>query len=134
MKKVFLIFLLSFILNVVWENLHSFLYAGYMGGKITEFILLRASVVDAAVITLLSLPFIFVPNLREKSWLIMVTGVLIAIGIELYALNTGRWAYNEYMPMVPLLGIGLTPAIQLGLLGHLSYRLVMGNLELRNAF
>ena len=121
MKKVFLIFLLSFILNVVWENLHSFLYVGYMGGKITEFILLRASVGDAVIITILSLPFMFVPSLKGKSWLIIFVGVLIAIVIELYALNTGRWAYNEYMPIIPILSIGLTPTIQLGLLGYLSY-------------
>src|SRR3989344_2342210 len=121
MKKVFLIFLLSFILNVVWENLHSFLYVGYMGGKITEFILLRASVGDAVIITILSLPFIFIPSLKGKSWLIIFVGVLISIFIELYALDTGRWAYNEYMPIIPILSIGLTPTIQLGLLGYLSY-------------
>jgi|SRR3989338_370883 len=121
MKKVSLIFILSFFLNLIWENLHSFLYIGYMGGTITEFILLRASVADAIIITILSLPFMFVPSLKGKSWLIIFVGVLIAIVIELYALNTGRWAYNEYMPIIPILSIGLTPTIQLGLLGYLSY-------------
>ncbi|MDP4001725.1 MAG: hypothetical protein Q8P69_01620 [bacterium] len=130
MRKVFLIFLLSFILNVVWENLHSFLYVGYMGDKITEFILLRASVADAVIITLLSVPFMSVSSLKAKSWLIIFIGVLVAIFIELYALNTGRWAYNEYMPIIPILGIGLTPTIQLGLLGYLSYRSVMGKNKL----
>ncbi|OHA47336.1 MAG: hypothetical protein A2541_02020 [Candidatus Taylorbacteria bacterium RIFOXYD2_FULL_36_9] len=125
MKKVFLIFLLSFILNVVWENLHSFFYVGYMGGTITEFILLRASVADAVIITIMSLPFIFVSNLKGKSWPIIFVGVLIAIFIELYALNTGRWAYNEYMPIIPILDVGLTPTIQLGLLGYLSYWFVV---------
>ena len=97
-----------------------------MGGKITEFILLRASVADAGIITLLSLLFMSVPSLKRKSWLIIFVGVLIAIFIELYALNTGRWAYNEYMPMIPILGVGLTPTIQLGLLGYLSYWFVAG--------
>ena len=114
--------MLSFILNVVWENLHSFLYVGYMGGTITEFILLRASVADAVIIVILSLPFIFIPSLNGKSQLIIFVGVLIAVFIELYALNAGRWAYNEYMPIIPILGVGLTPTIQLGLLGYLSYR------------
>ena len=125
-QRTFLIFLVSFFLNLIWENLHSFLYAGYMGGKITEFILLRASVADAGIITLLSLLFMSVPSLKRKSWLIIFVGVLIAIFIELYALNTGRWAYNEYMPMIPILGVGLTPTIQLGLLGYLSYWFVAG--------
>lgn len=125
MKKVFLIFILSFVLNLIWENLHSLLYVGYMGGKITEFILLRASIADAVIITLMSLPFVFMPRLKGKSWLIIFIGVLVAIFIELWALNTGRWAYNEYMPIIPILGIGLTPTIQLGFLGYLSYRLVV---------
>src|SRR3989344_348856 len=126
MRKVFLIFLLSFILNLVWENFHSLLYAGYMDGKITEFILLRASVGDAIIITILSLPFMFVPILKGKSWLIIFVGILIAIFIEWYALNTGRWAYNQYMPIIPILGVGLTPTTQLGLLGYLSYWFVVG--------
>lgn len=125
MKKIFLIFLLSFILNLIWENLHSLLYVGYMGGKITEFILLRASVADAVIITLISIPFVFIPRLKRKSWLIIFIGVLVAIFIELWALNTGRWAYNGYMPIIPILGVGLTPAIQLGLLGYLSYRFIV---------
>ena len=124
MKKVFFVFFLSFLFNLIWENLHSYLYAGYMGGAITEAILLRASVGDAVIITLLSLPFMFVPRLRDKNWLIIFIGILIAIFIELYALHTGRWAYNEYMPIIPILSVGLTPTIQLGLLGYLSYRLV----------
>ena|SRR3990167_1179921 len=124
MKKVFFVFFLSFLFNLIWENLHSYLYAGYMGGAITEAILLQASVGDAVIITLLSLPFMFVPRLRDKNWLIIFIGILIAIFIELYALHTGRWAYNEYMPIIPILSVGLTPTIQLGLLGYLSYRLV----------
>lgn len=125
MKKIFLIFVLSFILNFIWENLHSYLYVGYMGGEITEFILLRASVVDATIITLISLPFIFIPRLKRKSWLIILIGILVAIFIELHALETGRWAYNVYMPIIPILSVGLTPTIQLGILGYLSYRIVI---------
>ena len=123
MKKIFAICLLSFFLNLIWENLHSFLYVHYRGGEITGLILARAAVVDAIIITLLALPFIFISKLQNKSWLIIFLGVAIAIAIELYAIQTGRWAYNEYMPLIPLLYVGLTPTIQLGLLGYLSYQL-----------
>lgn len=129
MKKIFLIFILSFSLNFIWENLHSYLYASYLDGKITEFILFRASLVDASIITILSLPFIYLASLRKKSPLIIPVGVFIAIVIELYALDTGRWAYNEYMPIVPLLSVGLTPMIQLGLLGYFSYWFIMRKKE-----
>jgi len=125
MKKVFLIFILSFFLNLIWENLHSLLYLNYIGGEITEFILLRASAGDALMITLILLPFLFIPSLKKKSWLIIPIGLLLAVFIELYALDAGRWAYNEYMPVIPTLGVGLTPAIQLGFLGYFSYWLAV---------
>jgi hypothetical protein len=124
MKKIFYLFFLSLLLNLVWENLHAFLYAGYQGGKITQFILFRASLGDAIMITLLVLPFLFIVALKKWSWLIIVIGVLLSILIEWYALGTGRWAYNEYMPIIPFLNVGLTPTIQLGLLGYFSYSIV----------
>lgn len=125
MNKYFLIFILAFLLNAIWENVHSFLYDNYMGGKITEFILLRASIVDAIIITILCFPFLKFLSLKNKSWLIVFFGIFIAILIELFALSTGRWAYNEYMPIIPVLRVGLTPTIQLGFLGYLSYLLVV---------
>lgn len=121
------IFLLSLLLNLIWEHLHSLLYAGYRGGGITEFILIRASLADAIMITVLALPFVFFEKLKKYAWIIVVAGILLAIGIEWYALSTLRWAYNEFMPIIPILGIGLTPMIQLGLLGYLSYWLVVNN-------
>lgn len=125
MKKIFSIFLLSFFLNLIWENLHSHLYVHYLGQKITEFILMRASLVDAITITVISFPFLFNTALSKKDWLIILAGILIAISIELYALKTGRWAYNNSMPIIPILNIGLTPTIQLALTGYLSYWLVV---------
>ena len=123
MKRIFFIFLIAFVLNIVWENLHSVLYASYMGGKITELILLRASFADAVIITIIALPFIFHPAFKKIEWLIIPIGFVISIVIEYYALSAGRWAYNSLMPIVPLVKIGLTPMIQLGLLGFISLRL-----------
>ena len=121
MKRIFLIFILSLLLNFIWENLHSHLYISYMGDKITEFILFRASLADAGIITIISLPFIYITSLRKKDSLIVLIGFLVAVTIELYALNAGRWSYNEYMPIIPFLSVGLTPVIQLSLLGYFSY-------------
>ncbi|MEK7603867.1 MAG: hypothetical protein AAB461_01975 [Patescibacteria group bacterium] len=122
MKKIFLIFILSFVLNLIWENLHSFLYTGYKGGEITEFILVRASVFDAVLITFISLPFLYIESLKNKIWFILFIGTAVAIFNEWYGLSTERWEYNKYMPIIPVLGVGLTPALQLGLLGYFSYR------------
>lgn len=103
--------------------MHSFLYANYMGGEITEFVLLRASFWDALIIILVTLPFIFYSSFKNKDWLIVFIGIIISLGIEYYALSTHRWAYNSLMPIIPFLGIGLTPTIQLGLLGYISFKI-----------
>lgn len=121
-KKLGLIFVLAFALNYVWEHAHSLLYANYQGGPITEFILLRATLADAAMITLIILPFLLSRHLAKRSWLIAVIGIAVAIGIEEHALSTGRWAYNALMPIIPFIHTGLTPTIQLGLLGYFAYR------------
>ncbi|MBI2627443.1 hypothetical protein HYW72_00775 [Candidatus Nomurabacteria bacterium] len=121
MKRLSVIFLFSFVVNIVWENAHSFLYANYMGGSITETILAQAALWDAIIITFICLPFLYIGALEKKSWLIIILGMAVAIAIELYALKTGRWAYNVYMPIIPIIRIGLTPTVQLGALGYFSF-------------
>lgn len=123
MKRILFIFFISFILNLVWENLHSLLYSNYMGGRITEFILLRATLADAVMITLITLPFVVFKKLRKFDFLIIIFGIFIAIIIEQFALASYRWQYNQFMPIIPILLTGLTPTIQLGILGFLSYKI-----------
>ena len=84
---------------------------------------MRATLVDAIIVTMIVLPFLFLPQLKNKSWLIILAGIVVSIFIEYWGLGTGRWAYNSLMPIIPFLGIGLTPTIQLGLLGYLSFKL-----------
>ena len=121
MKKTAIIFLTAFILNVVWENVHSVLYSNYRGGQITEFVLVRASLFDALLITIIVLPFVYLNKLKDKSWMIIVVGIIIAICNEWYGLQTHRWMYNSLMPILPIIKVGLTPTLQLGVLGYLSY-------------
>lgn len=131
MKKLFLIFILALFFNAIWENLHSLLYVHYRGSEITEFILLRAALWDASVITILAVIFFKIKYLKNRQWLVIIFGIVIAVLLEVYALNTGRWAYNDFMPIIPLLNVGLTPTIQLGLLAYLSFRFV-GPITVRN--
>ena len=121
-KKLAVIFVLAWLANLVWENLHHVLYLHYQGQPITGLILFRASLFDAAVITILALPFILVPFFRARLWLAFVIGVVLAVGLEWWALATSRWAYTDLMPLIPLLGTGLTPTIQLGLIAYLVYK------------
>lgn len=40
----------------------------------------------------------------------LTVGILITIGYEIYAVSTGRWAYDAQMPQI--FGIGLSPLLQ----------------------
>jgi hypothetical protein len=48
-----------------------------------------------------------------KVIILLVSGAVIAIAVELHALATDRWQYSSYMPVVPLVGIGIAPLVQL---------------------
>lgn len=123
LKKIVTVFILGLSFNIIWENLHSNFYTYYKGGEITEFILLRAALFDALFISLAFFAVYTISVLKNNKllWLIII-GLVGAIIIELYALNTNRWAYDQAMPIIPLLNTGLTPTIQLALLSTIIYK------------
>lgn len=124
MKNWIFVFILAFGLNLIWENLHSPLYVHYQGEAITFLMLLRAALVDAFIILVLIRLLRLAPSFSKLSWLIILFGIIVSIIMEYWALGSGRWAYAETMPIIPLLEVGLTPTIQLGLLAYLTYKLV----------
>lgn len=121
MEQIGILFLVAFLLNVLWENLHSFLYKEYKGATITEFVLVRASLFDAFLITLVATPFLFNNYLNERIWLLAFILLCIAIVNEWYGLSTKRWRYNSKMPVIPFVKVGVTPTVQLSILGLHSY-------------
>lgn len=120
--RIFIIFISAFLLNVIWEEFHSVLYLSYQGGAISTFILFRAALFDAAAISIFAYPFLRFEKLKNNRWLFALLLVLFAIGLEQWALATNRWVYADTMPIIPFLDVGFTPAIQLGLLGYISFR------------
>lgn len=122
--KILLVFVLAFFLNLIWEVLHSFLYSHYQGGPITRIVLIKASLFDAIFITLIYVLFLKWRYFQKRIWLALLIGFVFAIILEIYALKTGRWAYNSLMPIVPIIGTGLTPTIQLGVLAYLTFKAV----------
>ena len=119
--KLIKIFILALVLNFIWEELHSRFYMQYQSEPITHAILARAAFFDALIILIGAVFLFFLPPFRGRIWLVLSGLLMFAIGLEIFALATGRWQYNQSMPMIPVLGIGLTPTIQLALLGFLSY-------------
>lgn len=84
-------------------------------------VLFRAALVDAMIITVIA--FVAQRFFYQQRFMIMIfLGIAIAIVIEWWALGSGRWAYANTMPLIPLFGSGLTPTIQLSFLGYISLR------------
>ncbi len=119
MRLFVFVFIISFGLNAIWENLHAPLYVHYQGGTITEWILLRAALVDALILTILFLVTSPIKSRTGKYLVIIIAAVVIAVWIERWALASARWEYQPAMPIIPVLQTGLSPAIQLALMGSL---------------
>jgi len=125
------IFLFAFILNLVWENSHVFLYTGYDRTISVFNLLLRASLWDASFITsvYLLLAAIFEDSHwfnkkgKGKVFLIFTLTFTAAILVEKSALSSGRWLYREIMPLLPYFKTGLTPTLQLFATSLLSFGL-----------
>ncbi len=106
------VFFAAFFINLLWENLHAFLYLHNQGGFVSELVLLRATLVDAVII-LVAFSFSRAMPERYRTMFIILTLFVVAILIERWALSTNRWAYSDLMPILPILNSGLTPTIQL---------------------
>ncbi len=124
-QKLLIIFILAFGLNYIWENLHSVLYVHYKGGEITQFALLQSTFCDALFITVLAIMFLKSAYLKHRQWLAILAGFVVAVVVETWALKTGFWAYNGLMPVIPILNVGVTPFLQLGVLSFLVFRLTI---------
>jgi len=124
MKKIIIVFIFSFALNLIWENLHSFLYLNYRGGEISQLILLRATLFDAIMITAMYVVFLNIKYFKDRLWWSLIFGFIISLIIELYAKHADRWSYNSLMPIVPFLNLGLTPLIQLGLISYVVFKFI----------
>ena len=53
---------------------------------------------------------------RNAYFISALLGMLSAAFVECRALAVGRWAYNDKMPIVPYLHLGMWPLLQLTLL------------------
>jgi len=56
----------------------------------------------------------------RKLAIVVILALPLAIGLEVWALETSRWADTNVMPLIPLLEVGWLPTIQLALTGVLA--------------
>src|SRR3989338_10671691 len=92
----------AFALNAIWEEAHHVLYVAYQGGDITHVILIRAALADALITGVLFGPLFFFVRGKRMLWISASLALIVAVGMERFALSTDRWAYASTMPIVPL--------------------------------
>ena len=129
--RVWAIFVLAVLFNYAWEMAQSPLYVGM---SFSEFKVwwhcFKASLGDGLdVLLIFAVGWIL---LGKQDWyekpgfkgyaLILVMGLAISIGIELVAVYVlERWEYTEQMPLVPGLGVGISPVAQMVVLPAVTF-------------
>jgi hypothetical protein len=127
--KIFTCFLsIAFLLNFLWEVGQAGLYQPHYEGTLSFILVhLKAALGDVAIILIIyfitaliygSKNFIIKIN-KFSLFLLALLGFIFALVVEKYALATGRWSYNDLMPIFPFLKVGLTPILQLTILSPL---------------
>ena len=124
-KRFFLIAaVISFILNEAWELLQMPLYSSafYNLGHVVFCTL--GALADMIMVLLLYVCFGFIYKnpfwIWQSNWfkicIVMLTGAAGAVLSEKRHLIIGSWAYDQSMPIVPFVNVGLSPVLQFFLL------------------
>ena len=126
-KKFLLVLAVSaFGLNLLWETAQVFAFSSLHDASGFEvFVLVTVASVADAIITIFA--YLVVALLRRNwNWwksfvsldllIFAVAGAVVATLIETVAISRGVWSYGDYMPIVPLLEVGLLPFLQLTIL------------------
>ncbi len=111
---------IAFVLNWFWETAQMFAFElGTGNDRIRVFMFCTlASIVDALVTVGIYelLKKIGITNRTAFYSLAAAFGAILAVGFELLALRFELWNYNRMMPVIPILGTGFLPIVQLILL------------------
>jgi hypothetical protein len=112
---------IAFLLNWVWEMAQMFAFEPPTEANtvLMLFLCTLAAVIDALVtieIYLLLVKFGLKRLNPAFYFFAAALGAICAVVFELFAFTFGLWSYNDLMPLVPIIGVGLLPFIQLALL------------------
>lgn len=127
LKKFLVVLTISaFVLNIFWELTQVFAFSSLDKASAFEvFILVTIASVADAFITLAAYLFVALLRCNWRWWksvgvldfvIFAVFGAISATLIETIAISRGTWTYGDYMPIVPLIEIGLLPFLQLTIL------------------
>ncbi|MGH7366643.1 MAG: hypothetical protein ACREK9_09560 [Candidatus Rokuibacteriota bacterium] len=113
----------AFLLNLTWEFAQVPLFAGMPSAQHWGAILVCGRATLGDVVIALVAFWAVAASARARSWVLRPTaaqitsfvavGVVITIVMEWLATQVlGRWMYAEAMPVIPVLGVGLSPLLQ----------------------
>lgn len=132
-RRLTMLFVVAVLVNYPWERLQSQLYVHPGGASIPWWLCLAASLADGLdVLVIFGVGWM---TLGRRTWfeqpgiktylVMLVSGVAISVGVEWTTVHVLRWwTYGEYMPLVPIVSIGLAPMTQMLVLPPLIFRLV----------
>lgn len=124
------LFLFAFLINVVWEMLHSQLYTTCLNQTWTKNVplLLKMSVKDGLWITLLyAISVVLFGNwniFEDNSQLLFFVLLALAVGCidEFVSIRLKRWEYAPTMPTI--FGVGVTPLLEFATTGLIALLMV----------
>jgi hypothetical protein len=58
----------------------------------------------------------FAQSLIPRPLFAAVAGIVLALAVELWGVQTGRWSYRRGMPVLPEIDVAVVPLAQMGLL------------------
>ncbi len=118
MALIIKLFVVAFFLNLLYELIHSLLYKTCHEATLPRYIylILKAALFDGFVIALIYFAT------KGNMILFAICSVLFAAFWEIYSLKKGKWEYSASMPKI--LGVGITPLLQLVTTGIASLYIV----------
>ena len=123
--------------NFVWEILQLPLFTLWTTGTLRQqaFAVFHCTIGDvmiAALSLLAALSLVAQPNWpRSSARRVYLLSLTVGLGYTIYSewVNTsvrGSWAYSEWMPVLPLLGTGLSPLMQWLIVPTLAHGIALG--------
>lgn len=120
---------IAFSLNFIWELLQGPLYEGFEYDWQHVSFCALASIADMLMVLILLFGFgliyrnVFWMNFLspKRILLLVVLGTVGAIIAEMWHTSQGDWTYAEAMPIVPGVGVGLSPVLQFAVLPYLIF-------------
>jgi len=124
------IFLVGFFINLLWEVCHSQLYETCINLPLKEYVplIIKASLKDGFFVTLFYWITVLIfrnVNILENHGQLLVfllIGLIFAFIDERVSVKLKRWQYSRSMPTI--LGVGITPLLEISLTGLLAFLFV----------